>query len=167
MPSKGTLTQARLKELLHYDPETGRFTRRVSRGGYAVGSRAGTTTGRGYLILCVDRKCYLAHRLAFLYMTGSWPPAEVDHINRDPSDNRWENLRLATRQENSWNIGLRGDNTSGHRGVSWDKENEKWQARGARDGRRVHLGRFESLEEAAAATRKWREDNFGEFAVEA
>lgn len=79
--SPQNLTQSRLKELLHYDPETGVFTRRTTRGGCASGTIAGTPHVAGYRSLYVDRAHYLAHRLSFLYMTGAFPKGDVDHIN--------------------------------------------------------------------------------------
>lgn len=164
---KPELTRARLKELLHYDPETGHFMRRVTVSNAVAGSRAGAIGNRGYVRIRIDDKEHLAHRLAFLYMTGEWPPKDVDHINRDRADNRWENLRHATRQENLRNVGLHRSNTSGHRGVTWNKRRGKWQAFGKRGGRYIFLGCFDVLEEAAATARKWREDNFGEFFSEA
>lgn len=167
MPSdRPPLTQARLKELLHYDPETGYFTRLVSRNSSnaVAGSRAGSVDCRGYRVIQIDRRTYKEHRLAFVYMTGSFPPAEVDHINRDRVDNRWSNLRPATSQENHGNTGRRADNTSGHRGVTWDKRHQKWHAQGMCGGRRIHLGRYSDLEEAAAAAQAWREQHFGPFA---
>jgi hypothetical protein len=97
-------------------------------------------------------------------MSGSLPPADVDHINREKGDNRWVNLRLAARWENTGNAGLQSNNTSGHRGVTWDKWAGKWLARGMRDGRNKHLGYFDSLEEAAAAAQSWQSENFGPFA---
>jgi hypothetical protein len=165
MPSdRPPLTQARLKELLHYDPETGHFTWRVSRSRTPAGSRAGTPGSNGYTNIGIDGVLRLAHRLAFLYMTGALPP-EVDHINRDKSDNRWANLRPASRRENEGNKGLLSNNTSGHRGVSWYKRTRKWSAKGKRDGRQIHLGYFDTLEEAAAAAQAWRGENFGIFAA--
>ena len=165
MPSdRPPLTQARLKELLHYDPETGVFTWRVSRGGIAAGSRAGTPDKEGYDRIKADGRKYGSHRLAFLYMTGSPPPDEVDHINREKGDNRWSNLRLATSRDNRGNEGLRRNNTSGYRGVTWDRQCRKWRAQGGHCGRTIHLGRFDTLEAAAEAARKWREKTFKEFA---
>lgn len=168
MPSdRPPLTQARLKELLHYDPDTGHFTWLVSRNSNTAvsGSRAGSINGNGYRQVRIDGRFYPAHRLAFLYLLGEQPPDHVDHINRDKSDNRWANLRPATGRENMGNVGLRGDNTSGHRGVSWNKRVGKWQVHGARDGRRIYLGLFDDLGEAAAAAQEWREENFGNFAA--
>ena len=164
---KPALTQDRLKELLHYDPDTGVFTRRVSLNGNnaIAGSRAGSPDSKGYILIKIDGVLRRAHRLAFLYMTGGAPPEFVDHINRVKDDNRWVNLRPATSRENKGNVGLRRDNTSGHRGVSWDKRARKWMAFGTRDGRKIHLGYFDSLDGAAAAAQAWREESFGIFAA--
>jgi hypothetical protein len=161
---KPELTQDRLKELLHYDPETGHFTWRATSRNVAAGSRAGTIDSRGYRQISVDGKLRLAHRIAFLYMLGTFPPGDVDHVNQMKDDNRWPNLRSATRRENAGNKGLQKNNTSGHRGVSWDKRVGKWVAYGSCDGRVVHLGYFTSLEEAAEVAQKRREEYFGIFA---
>ena len=161
---KSELTQAMLKELLHYDPQSGVFTRRVTAGRYPAGVVAGSLDFYGYSNIAVEGRKYKAHRLAFLYMTGAFPSADVDHINRNPADNRWVNLRPATRSENQVNKGLRSDSTSGRRGVSWNKRLKKWHAYGKRPGPRTHLGFFDDLEEAATAAQKWREENFGQYA---
>ena len=168
MPSnRPPLTQARLKELLHYDPETGHFTWLVSRRGTTrAGSRAGTPSGYGYIQIQIDGVLRRAHRLAFLYMTGAFPPKDVDHINRVKDDNSWPNLRPATPRENEGNKGLQSSNTSGHRGVSWCKQRGKWRVLCKRDGRMIYLGRYSDLEEAAAVARTWRAENFKEFAFE-
>lgn len=159
------LTQSRLKELLHYDPETGHFTWcGPPRRGITVGARAGCYDRMGYRVISLRGRPYKSHRLAFLFMTGAFPSAEVDHINRVPSDNRWTNLRVATRRDNEANKGLMGNNTSGYRGVSWSRTNRKWRAYGKCGGPRIHLGYYSSLEEAAAVAQHWREENFGEFA---
>jgi hypothetical protein len=98
-------------------------------------------------------------------MSGCLPPDEVDHLNRDPADNRWANLRLAARRENEGNKGVLRSNTSGHRGVSWDKKSQKWRAYGSREHKKLHLGFFVDLEDAAEAAQKWRKDYFGIFAA--
>jgi hypothetical protein len=166
---KAELTQERLKELLHYDPETGHFTWRVTRNPRTApfDSRAGSPNRKGYILIRIDGIRRLAHRLAFLYMTGGASPEFVDHINRVKDDNSWGNLRPATSRDNQGNVGVRSDNTSGHRGVTWHKRLGKWQAYGARDGRRIYLGYYTSLEEAAAVAQKWREEYFGIFAATA
>ena len=89
------LTQARLKELFTYDPLIGTFVRRERRGSARAGEIAGTDNGCGYLQIAVDRRVYVAHRMAWLYVHGIWPPAQIDHINMIRDDNRIANLRKA------------------------------------------------------------------------
>jgi hypothetical protein len=152
MQPKIPLTQARLKELLHYDPETGVFTRLIGCGGVRAGTVAGYVGNCGYACIKVDWIEYRAHRLAFLYITGSWPPEEVDHINGLKTDNRWMNLRPATSQENKHNNGRpQRDNKSGYLGVRWHKHAKKFQAQIKLDRRNYHLGYFDDPAEAAAA----------------
>ncbi len=109
------LTAERLRELLHYDPETGLFTRktttssRASAGG-VVGLRP---TKKGYWSVCVEGRRYLSHQLAWFWMTGQWPDPECDHRDTDPSNNRWVNLREATRSQQCANQRRRSDNSSG------------------------------------------------------
>jgi len=162
------VTQDRLKELVHYDPVSGVFTRIKDAGPNAkAGEVLGKSKPQGRSRVCIDGKFYLLHRLAFLYMTGAMPEDEVDHINRDPSDNRWENLRPATRAENCHNIGVPSHNTSGLKGASFDKARNLWQAGIKVNGRRIALGRYETAEEAHAAYVKAAEKYFGEFAAAA
>lgn len=98
-----TLTQERLKEVLHYEPENGLFTWRINTSVAKPGERAGCDHGMGYRNIGIDYKKYLEHTLAYLYMTGEMPPFEIDHINGDKADNRWVNLRSATRSQNGHN----------------------------------------------------------------
>lgn len=145
------VTQSRLKELLDYDPGTGVFTWRVSRGNAKSGSVAGSKNGQGYLQIMVDGKRYKSHRLAWLYVHGKFPPEHIDHINRARADNRIANLRLATSSENPQNQRKRRNNTSGVVGVHWHKKLGKWQAYIMSNGRGIHLGYYGTIEEAAAA----------------
>jgi len=162
------VTQDRLKELVHYDPASGVFTRIKDAGPNAkAGTVLGKSKPKGRSRVCIDGKFYLLHRLAFLYMTGAMPENEVDHINRDPSDNRWENLRPATRSENCRNIGVPSHSTSGLKGASFDKARNLWQAGIKVNGRRIALGRYKTAEEAHAAYVKAAEKYFGEFAAAA
>src|ERR1019366_3461065 len=94
------LTVQRLKELLSYDRNTGKFIRLKTRGPYVAGSVAGTVSDLGYRSIFIDGRIYKEHRLVWLYITDKWPAWEIDHINRDPSDNRIENLREATPSQN-------------------------------------------------------------------
>lgn len=98
------LTQAFLKHLLHYDPLTGAWTwiNPISRS-QRRGDIAGTVRYDGRRQIRVDGKIYLGSRLAWLYMTGTWPKDEIDHENRIKGDDRWENLRDATHSENMYN----------------------------------------------------------------
>lgn len=89
---------------------------------------------------------------------------EVDHRNTDPLNNRRDNLRLATRSQNCANRGLHSNSTSGHKGVSWHKDNHKWYARIYKDGKVNHLGYFDTAEEAFAAYCKAAPEIHGEFA---
>ena len=106
------LTQARVREVLHYDPETGVFTNRVWRGGNSqVGSVAGWTNGSDYVLVSVDGGQYLAHRLAWFYVHGVWPESDIDHRNHITTDNRLVNLRCGSRSQNNCNqIKARKDN---------------------------------------------------------
>jgi len=118
------ISQARLKELMHYDPETGVFARLATHRG-PTGTRA--PSNRGYLRIMLDGRRYQLHRLAFLYMTGEWPQDQVDHINRDRADNRWSNLRDVSNKENCKNQGVRKANTSGVTGVSFHEGTQQWR----------------------------------------
>ncbi len=146
------LTQSRLKELLHYDPETGGFTwllRTSNR--IRVGGIAGCARRDGYRIIRIDGKNHMAHRLAWLYVHGDQPPAETDHINGLRADNRIANLREATKFENQQNRAIHRRNTSGFPGVSWNKEVGKWQAHIRLESRSKYLGLFEMPEDAHSA----------------
>lgn len=164
MPSdRPPLTQARLKELLHYDPETGVFTWRVARGSAPAGRRAGGPVSYGYRGIRVDSVLHREHRLAWLYVRGEVPTCDIDHANRDRSDNRWNNLRLASRSDNLLNQGASSRNTSGHRNVAWDHRAGRWRVEAQVRGRRTYLGAFSVLSEAVARAERWRAENHGAF----
>ena len=158
------ITQELLKHLMHYNPETGVFTRLITTNPRAkAGTIAGTKTSDGYLTVQIEGQPYRLHRLAFLYMTGELPPDElvVDHINQVRHDNRFFNLRIGTHAENLQNV--RGANdwlnrTSKHRGVHWDSKRGKWFAQIAVNGKKRFLGRFESEEAALLAYESARDE---------
>lgn len=156
-----TLTQERLKELLDYNPETGAFTRRMSRRGAAAGSVAGSVHNRGYVQITVDGANHLAHRLAWLYVYGVWPTQDTDHINRVRNDNRIANLRDVSHRENMLNTGVRSDNTSGVIGVCWVAARGKWHSCIGVFGRTRHLGRFADFNDAVAARRAAEVEVYG------
>jgi hypothetical protein len=160
------LTAERLRELLDYDPETGVFTRRVDAGSRGkAGSVAGGYHSRGgYLEIGIDGRVYYSHRLAILYVTGEWPTAHVDHINNVKDDNRFANLREATKAQNATNSKRRSDNTSGFKGVGYDPRRRRWVARIRYGGRTTCLGRFKTPDAAHAAYRAAAQELHGEFA---
>ena len=98
------MTQAELKSILSYDPDTGVFLWLESRRGVTAGTVAGSTRHDGYQSIRVRRKSYLAHRLAWLYTHGEWPEKNIDHIDHDPSNNRVSNLRDVPQTVNNRNL---------------------------------------------------------------
>lgn len=158
------LTIERLKELLSYNPTTGELIHNFSRGGRRKGSSAGCRRKDGYVMIRLDNVLYLRHRLVWLFHTGIFPDLFIDHINRIPGDDRFENLRQSTQSENLCNTKMQTNNTSGHRGVSWHKEKSKWRAYG--DGGKQkfkHLGYFINLEDAVGAAVNYRVNTQGDF----
>jgi len=159
------LTAEQVQELLNYDPETGEFTWKVrNKTRMCKGKRAGATNSCGYIFIRCNGRNYLAHRLAWLIMTGEWPPYHIDHVNGDQSDNRFSNLRLATWAENSRNSKLHKDNNSGVKGVTWSEVRGIWVARIWVNKHNLYLGSFTSLEDAASAYEQAAKKYFGEFA---
>lgn len=152
--SNSTLTQERVKELLNYDPITGIFTWKVNVSSTGrAGNVAGSDNGAGYLLIRVDKRLYLAHRLAALYMEGQFPPALIDHLDMNKSNNRWANLRHATKAENAQNkLKAQANNAlSGLLGVYWNAVNKQWGAKVNFNRKQHHAGFFETPELAHAA----------------
>lgn len=146
------LTQERLRFLLDYNPNTGVLTWRAKPSrGIKVGRQAGTPTSEGYLALQINKKKMFAHRAIWLYVHGVWPPEEIDHINRDRSDNRLVNLRLATRLANSHNTGKHATNTSGHKGVTLHHRTKQWQVQLRANNKTFYVGQFAQLADAVQA----------------
>lgn len=143
------LTVEHLRQILHYDPKTGQF--RWLQRGKSRRTKVGNTSKQRHVILriTIDYKQYKAHRLAWFYMTGEWPE-QIDHKDRNSLNNRWKNLRVATRSQNQLNHGLYKNNTSGATNVCWDKANSKWIAR--KSGGKF-IGRFASQQEARTVAR--------------
>ena len=146
------LTAEKLRELLHYSPETGIFTWKVRTSNRVkVGDVAGSQSGDGYLSIRVCSQHFKSHRLAWLYVYGVWPEDQIDHANRVRTDNRIANLRDVSRKQNMQNASKRSDNTSGHPGAYWDKHTSKWQAKIKHNQEQINLGYFATLEEAVSA----------------
>jgi hypothetical protein len=162
-----------LKAVLHYDPETGWFTWKIKTHGRCglifPGDRAGTEA-EGRRQIKYQERIYRESRLAWAFMTGEWPPKgfDVEHWDEDGSNNKWVNLRLATRTQNNHNRSRpRSDNVSGHSGVSLAKTRKgtvRWHARVSVKRRAILLGNFDTVEEAIAARRAGELRYFGEFA---
>ncbi len=137
-----------LRQLLIYDPATGTLTWREGRlaGREAFTNISSAGYKRGYLL----GKLFQAHRVILTLVNGREPPADVDHINGDKSDNRWVNLREATRSQNARNTKRRADNTTGAPGVHWRKDGKRWQVHACGQ----HQGYFDTFDEAVLARRK-------------
>jgi len=159
-------SQATLRELLDYDPDTGVLTwRERGRDWFSstricnawnsryAGKEAGRSMPRGYISVGMGKGHYLAHRLIHCWMTGLDPGSfSIDHINHTTSDNRWDNLRLVSgNQINMKNASRRSDNRSGITGVSWNAKENKWQVHITVGGRSKRVGGFACIKEAAAA----------------
>ena len=160
------LTAERLRELLTYAPETGLFYWKVapSNGRTVVGSVAGRVNDEGYRKIGIDGRVYAAHRLAYLYMPGEWPKELIDHENLARDDNRWRNLRPATRTQNKANSLPRS--ACGFKGVYITKKRGKirWRAQIRAEGHLHSLGYYGTPEEANAAYAAAADKLFGEFA---
>lgn len=147
-----------LRKRLRYEPETGKLfwldcedmpQRWRTRW---AGKEAFTAIGNhGYKTGSVNWKDFLAHRVAFAIFNGFWPKLCVDHINGIRSDNRIENLKEASMQDNARNSCMRKDNTSGVRGVTWNKKEGKWSVTINFDGKQRWVGNFMVLEDAKCA----------------
>lgn len=162
---EASLSAERLRELVTYDPSSGHFTWKITINNKSrKGMRVGCANSHAYHLIGIDGRLHVAHKLAWLYMTGAWPDSDIDHENTNKKDNRWSNLRLASRSRNMANTGPRRDNTSGFKGVSWVEKRSKWMAQIRVNGRNRFLGYFICPEEAHAAYMTAAKDAFGEFA---
>jgi hypothetical protein len=140
-----------VKKRLRYNKDSGVFTWAESRGCAKPGDVASSVNSLGYCRVKVDGVSYLAHRLAWAFVNGEFPKSDIDHVNGIKTDNRIENLRLATRSENQCNRGKHANNKSGFKGVNWNQSVKKWAARCMVNGKRTHIGYFDDVALAAAA----------------
>lgn len=154
---------------LSYNPATGEFRWLRDMGarakaGHSAGAAWSNSKGSRYLILTVKKRRYAAHRVAHLFMTGRWPSGQIDHLDGNGLNNKWCNLRECSQSQNQGNARKRRDNSSGYKGVSFHSATGKFCARIQHDGERVHLGLFETAQEAHAEYCKAADDRFGSFA---
>ena len=154
-------TRSYLEQFLRYDPETGLLTW-VSAGAHRR-REAGWVTEKGYLRVTLHGTHYRATHLIWLLMTGEWPTAQVDHIDNNKTNNRWENLREATNSQNNMNKGVRSDNTSGYKGVYWDSWKHKWRAEIYVNRKKIYLGAYIEIEDAIKAYEEAALKHHGEF----
>lgn len=162
------LTASEVKRLLWYDLEAGIFTWREKPHKdfrKKVGDVAGGSHRTGYWSIQINRRHYLAHRLAWLYVHGEWPSEFIDHIDGDKSNNRISNLRVATNSQNKGNGRIYASNTTGLRGVT--KQGNKWKAQIVHNRKNVYLGCFPSKEEAYDAFRKAEKELRADFSAAA
>lgn len=153
------LTQERVRELFDYDPVSGNLTSKVYRGRLKKGDRAGHTSKRGYRRVGVDGKSYREHRVIWLWIYGSMPKDQIDHINGIRDDNRASNLREVNNSENHRNKKIPTKNKSGVIGVCWVKDAEKWKSYISLD-RQIILGFYDEKIDAIEA-RKNAEIKYG------
>lgn len=144
------LTQEEVSESVLYDPCSGKFYREIC--GDLV--EFGYVCSNGYVYIRIDGKIYSAHRMAWLYHYGYTPRMEIDHIDHDRENNRIDNLRVVTRQENQRNRSLSSNNKSGVIGVHFDENSEKWRASITLNNKTKHLGSFEIFKDAVESRKQ-------------
>lgn len=177
-----TMPVSQLPLLLRYEPETGRlFWQERTPDLFADGKRSAAHAcaqwnschagkeaflkrlPNGYLVGSIFNVKYPAHRVIWALVYGKLPENVIDHINGDKADNRLANLRAATVSQNGMNRGLPANNSSGCKGVSWDRACQKWQAKIGIHGKTIYLGNFDHLEAAKAAYAAASREVHGEF----
>lgn len=158
-----TITSDRLRSYLSYDPDTGVFYHKASFFKSKNGKPIRPGWRGGYALIRIGGKTYSAHRLAWLYMTGRFPEL-IDHIDMNPANNKWSNLREATRSQNKANQRKRRDSSSPYKGVYWGRRQKKWGAHISFNNKRHHLGYYVSAEMAHAAYAAAAAKLHGEFA---
>jgi len=142
-------TMERVRELFNYDASTGKLIRKIHASNNAkAGSIVGWENADGYLNVRVDRVVYKVHQIVWLHVHGAWPAGVVDHINRNKTDNRIENLRDTTVQVNNINKGARKDSKTGVPNVTWRARDRRFYVACRRNGKQNYGGSFASLEEA-------------------
>jgi hypothetical protein len=145
------ITAERLRELRDYNPQTGQFFYKVKSGCNRAGALCGSHHAQGYVQMNIERRTYLAHRLAWLYVTGNWPAKDVDHIDCDKKNNCLANLRDVSEVVNGHN--RKGPNknnrSSGLIGVKRNKD--RWAAGITINRKPSHLGTYDTPEQAHAA----------------
>lgn len=158
------ITQNYLKERFHYDPDTGLFNYLIPISNMKIGDLAGRPNTNGHIQISIDNYRYMAHNLAWLYMTGEYPiDFIVDHKDKNYDNNRWINLREATNTQNQQNRSININNKCGYKGVSFKKSNNSYVAQIVVNGKKIHLGYRKTPEEAHQLYLDASKLYFGEF----
>lgn len=159
-----SITHEELKRLVRYSPTTGIFRRRTAsyQNIHPIGEVMGGVNPHGYLMIQIYNIQYRAHRLAWFYMKGEWPPITVDHKDLNKLNNRWLNLRLATFSQQQANTAAQKDNKL--KGVHFNKNRGNWYAMIFFNGEHIYLGTHKTELEAHEAYKKAAINLFGEFA---
>jgi hypothetical protein len=162
---RNEMSVSRLKELLTFNISTGGFSWRVKRGNKAAGQPAGTVCGTGYVVIQLDGHGYKAHHLVWLWHKEEWPKTDLDHADTNKTNNQLTNLRLASASQNGANKSPKtGKMYSDAKGVSYDKNRDKWVAGIGVENRWLNLGRYDSEVAAIEAYQKAAVTLYGDFA---
>jgi hypothetical protein len=159
-----TITHERVKEIFYYHSDGYLVWKERRQGTKKSLIAASFDKSTGYVRCFVDGKHYRAHRLIWFWHYGEWPSMDLDHEDEVKTNNKIENLRIANDSKNRANIKKPKNNTSGYKGVAWNKWNGKWAAQIGVNYKHLHLGYFEKQEDAAKAYDKAAKEHFGEFA---
>ena len=163
---KITLTHDRLLSIIKYLPETGEMVNIVPRkNSKCVGEKLGARSGNGQIMLSVDGRAYQMHRLAWFWMTGEWPKNLIDHKDRDPTNNKWSNLRESDRAQNGHNANKKRNNTTGITGIWYCKKRKKYIAEIFVRGVKISLGASEDKQVAAELRAEAEKKYFGKYAA--
>ena len=162
MENLSGLTKADLTEHIDWNLDTGIGIWIKSRRRIKAGAEVGSYHGEGYRQAGIKGKNLLMHRIIYFLAHGHCPKF-IDHINGMKDDNRIENLRTCTNQENQRNMGVQQNNKSGYKGVSWHKQSNKYRAQIMINGKLIHLGLFDTAKEASKAYEERAKKEFGEF----
>jgi len=161
MKYRNDLSYEFVSSILDYDPETGIL---IWKKDQSIADRKSTDPKNKYMRICINKKEYMSHRIAWLIYNGSWPFGDLDHINMIKTDNRIINLREADQPDNQANVGIRVDNKTGYKGVGFHKASKKYRARIVRNGKRTEIGYFLTPEEAHEAYKQAAIQLHGDYA---
>lgn len=164
-PKKPHISHRELLSVVQYDKDSGKLTWAINGNRKKIGSEIGGITQSGRRTISIHGIKYSAHRLIWFYVTGKFPRLSIDHIDGNPSNNSWNNLREADHTGNSANAKLHVTNTSGFKGVTRNPHyEEEWMAQIVHCGRLINLGYFKNKEDAARAYDKKAKELFGDYA---